>query len=112
MKELRAPAIYMASFEAWSKKTAYKELFKTMSKKILGIAKTAFAEMTSITPMAWAMWWTMEHNRFIREGYSQRELLTLHECMHQFLSAHSRGGLKRGKETAQASGAEASIDRL
>lgn len=112
MKELRAPTIYMASFESWAKKTKYKELYKAIPKKTLGVAKAAFSEMTSLTPMAWAMWWHKEHNRFIRLGIPQRELLMVHECLHQFLLVFCRGGLKSGKEVEERTEDQTSIDRL
>jgi hypothetical protein len=116
VQELRSPNILLASLEAWAKKSpAYRDLYKTMSKKIVHIAKDGLSELTSVTPMSWQIWWSKEHNRFIRQpGVTQRELLVLHEIMHQFLTAYARGELgredKKGGKTAKSEAS--SVDRV
>jgi hypothetical protein len=95
------------SLDNWGRvNPKYKDLYKTLSRESLQIAQSGLNEMGDVTPMNWVTWWAKEHNRFIREkGVKQRDLILLHEIMHQFLVAFTRGEL--GHARHERSGATA-----
>ena len=87
----RLASALVISLENWAKSSPkYKDLFRTLSKEILVIARDAFLEMQPAKPGVYDFWWAQNHNRYIRD-FKQRELLTLHEIMYHFLTAYSRG---------------------
>lgn len=83
-----------ASLDSWgTKHKTYGTMFKGMNPAARAIAHNFLEETKAIKPGSWEVWWAREHNRFIRSGVMQRELIVLHEIMYHFLTDFSRGKL-------------------
>lgn len=90
---VRDPEVMKISLDNFCKgHKHYGPLFKSIPKETRGIAYTALAEMPTIKPGIYDLWWATQHNRFIRD-HKQRDLLVVHEVMYHFASAFARGAL-------------------
>lgn len=75
-------------------------VYKKIPREVVAIAFDALAEMRSIKPGTFEVWWAENHNRYIRRvGVTQMALQRLHEVFYHFLSAFARGELN-GKKSA------------
>lgn len=88
--------VLRASFDSWGKHhSKFSGMYKSLDKNILIIGHTGLQEMEVPKPGSWEVWWALNHNRFIREkGVRQRDLITLHELMYNYLTDLSRGKLE------------------
>lgn len=86
------------SFDNWGKTSdKYGKLYKTLSKEALEIAFTALEEMPIPKPGVYDSWWAQAHPRWMAK-IKQREMLLIHELMHNFLTDLCYGRLRQNEE--------------
>lgn len=90
--------LFVEAFNKWaSRDKRYKDAIKKLEAETYIIIADAFNEIDDYKPGAYNWWWS-QNQAHMRRSYrlikdSQRRLV--HELMHGFLTAYSRGELRR-----------------